>query len=194
MTLNKTHKTRIPVTDPGIVALVEEGCVIHTFLEKVRSTLEAVESAGPDMAIAMWIRLNQHMKGVAEGRTTANRELALVRAKGVRIDPTNFDAVIEALEPTAEALYPLGRFRGFTSIATTFETCRLTQRSPTALMRSFLVQLEMLHAQLLADLSKRVGAEMREHTLRGGAPLPDSQPMIKSADRLGDQSFIVFEG
>ena len=188
------YKASIPVTDPGIVALVEEGSVVRKFLDKIRDTILAVESASPDLAIAMWDRFKQQLKALPEGRAEALRELGIVRAKGVRIDPADFDAIIETLEPTAEALYPLGRYRGFAALSITFEACRQLHRSPIALMRAFLKEVETLHNLLLRDLSKRIGVEMRAHYDRGGEPLPEnSVTRIKAADRLGGASFIVFE-
>jgi len=194
MTLNKPKRhASIPVTNPAIVSIVQEGAVINAFLQKVRPTLAAVESANPDMAIAMWIRLNKHLRDAAQGRAEAAREIEMVKRKGVRIDTLDFDACITGLDPNAEALYPIGRYRGYVSIASAFEANRIMQRSPIALMTSFLQQLESMHAQLLKELSRLVGGEMQEHTARGGVPLPDCQPTVKTAVAIGSPTYIVFE-
>lgn len=187
------YKTSIPVTDPGIVALVEEGAVVRKFLDKIRDTILALESANQDLTIAMWDRFKSHIRTLPEGRAEALRELGVVRAKGLRIDPADFDAVIQTLEPTAEALYPIGRYRGYAALAITFEACRQMHRGATALMRAYLREVETHHNLLLKDLSERIGREMQAHYDRGGDPLPDAITRVKAADRLGSPTFIVFE-
>lgn len=187
-----TRKTRLLVTDPVIVLLMVEGSALNEILKKTKSTVAAIEDANPDLAIAMWLRCQQHVREAVSGRAEATRELGVISRSGLRLDPSHFDEVIEHLEPTAHALYPIGRYLAYVSVQMAYECAKSESRQPTKIMTEFLKKLDEQKAVLTRELNRRLENEVTKHLAAGGAT-PTGNCSVMTAEKLGDPAYIVFD-
>lgn len=193
MEMNDTTRNyRLKVTDPAIVVLMVEGSALNETLKKVNNTVAAVEAANPDLAIAMWQRCQQHVREAAAGLQEANRELAMVRRAGIKIDPYHMDAIIENLEPVAHALYPIGRFLAYTGVQMAYSMAKTEHRQATKVMRNFLAKLEEQKAVLTCELNRRLRMEVDKFVAQGG-DRPSGTCSVMTAEKLGDPAYIVFD-
>jgi len=184
--------TRIPLTNPAVVAVMAEGQVVHPLIARIEPLVTAVQGANPDLAIAMWIRFRQIV--VEANQMLATETAAIARAAkagGTRVDPAEIDGVIASLPTHAGLLYNIGRFRAAAFLSSTFDTAQVTVRTPTAVMRQVLHAVDAHHANLLEQLNVLIRAELDAHAEAHGQRVPPGSVEVVLSTAPAQPSTIV---
>lgn len=184
--------TRIPMTNPAMVALWAEGKVVHSLIARIEPWVTAVQEANPDLAIAMWCRFREV---VVEANGLLSTEMAsitsLAKKDAVRIEPEALDGVIASLPVHAGLLHAIGRFRAAAFITNSFHTARVLSHSPTAQMRIVLAAVQTHHATLLDQMKKLVDAELAAYAEATGRRAPAGTVQVVPSTTPGASTIVI---
>jgi hypothetical protein len=163
--------TRIPLTNPAIIAVHTEGCVVDPMIERTGVLLGAIRQPGvtPDAAIALWIRFRELvLKSTKDMRLETEAIARLQKRSRLTIEPHALDAQIPRLATHDPLLLSIGRFRANAFLLSAFATAQAVHRLPTAIMQEVHDAIVSHHAQLNAHWTAMIEAELADYQAREG--------------------------
>lgn len=186
--------TRIPLINPAIVAVMAEGQVVHPLIARLEPLVSAVDGAGADLAIAMWVRFREVMVEANRSVRVQHDEVAkAAKAERLKLDPTSLDEIIPSLPTHSRLLHTLGRHRAYAFVVSAFDSAQSIERSPTATMRRVLAAVQDHHALLLANLNDMIAAELDAHAAVVGHRAAPGNVQVHLSHTASDPSSIVIE-
>lgn len=185
-------RPRIPVSDPHVIAIVEEMIVVGRAHEAARDAADAAEGAPADLAIAMWDRLRRLSIDASQGLAKAFAEIEQARRTGVRIDAAHLDRTIVQLDTTSWVVHSIGRYQGNATVKAAFESARCTERLPTKVMMAVRNNLAIAADVLQEELAVLIAEEIDRHHARGGSPVPRGRRSVTLGNPATETSYITF--